>query len=34
MSAVLIWRLVRRRSTSQMPRSHTRWLDVSDREAA
>jgi hypothetical protein len=34
MSAVLMRRLVRRRPTSQMPRSRARWLDVRDREAA
>jgi hypothetical protein len=34
MSAVRMWKLIRRRSTSQMPRFHTRWVDVSDREAA
>ena len=34
MSAVLIRRVVRRRHASQIPPFHTRWLDVSDREAA
>jgi hypothetical protein len=34
MSAVLIRMVVRPRPASQMPPSHTRWLDVRDREAA
>jgi len=34
MSGVLIRRVFRRRPTSQLPRAHTRWLDVRDREAA
>ena len=34
MLAVLVRRMVRRRTTSRLRASHTRWLDASDREAA
>jgi hypothetical protein len=34
MSGVLVRRVFRRRLTFQLPPTHTRWLDVSDRKAA